>query len=105
MRGDVYRFKGAKDPKRHEQRGPRYAVVIQSDDLPLSTWIVALTSTGARPGPIRPSVEIDGRATVVATDRLFTVDPQARLGELVGRLGHAQMLAVDDALRFALALD
>ena len=46
MRGEVYRLPAR--GKGHEQRGRRYAVVIQPDWLTLSTWIVAFTSTRAR---------------------------------------------------------
>ncbi len=35
MRGDLYRLKAPKDVHGHEQAGGRYAVVLQSDDLPL----------------------------------------------------------------------
>lgn len=37
VRGDVYRLRAPKDARGHEQSGSRYAVVVQSDDLPLST--------------------------------------------------------------------
>ena len=60
MRGDLYRLKAARDAVGHEQAGPRYAVVLQSDDLPLSTWVVAPTSTGRRAASFRPEIEIDG---------------------------------------------
>jgi len=43
----------------HEQSGVRYAVVVQSDLLPLSTWLVAPTSTSARGATFRPEVSID----------------------------------------------
>jgi mRNA-degrading endonuclease toxin of MazEF toxin-antitoxin module len=39
----------------HEQRENRYAVVVQPDLLPLSTWLVAPTSTSARPASFRPA--------------------------------------------------
>ena len=38
------------------QAGARYAVVVQSDDLPLSTWIIAPTSTGRRQASFRPEI-------------------------------------------------
>jgi mRNA-degrading endonuclease toxin of MazEF toxin-antitoxin module len=44
VRGDLYRLRPAKDAAGHEQRGPRYAVAIQSDAILLSTLIVAPTS-------------------------------------------------------------
>ena len=61
MRGDVYELKASRDARGHEQRGNRYAVVVQSDLLPLSTLLVAPTSTSARPTSFRPEIEIDGK--------------------------------------------
>jgi mRNA interferase MazF len=56
VRGDLYRLRSDKDTTGHEQRGPRYAVAIQSDGILLSTLIVAPTSTSARPAIFRPDV-------------------------------------------------
>ncbi|MFT4137087.1 type II toxin-antitoxin system PemK/MazF family toxin [Microbacterium sp.] len=105
MRGDVYRLKAPRDAQGHEQSGPRYAVVVQSDDLPLSTWIVAPTSTGRRPASFRPEIEIDGVSTRVLIEQMTAVDPERRLGEFAGRLSSAELAAVDHALRGVLALD
>jgi mRNA interferase MazF len=33
--------------------------VVQSDDLPLSTWLIAPTSTGGRAASFRPEIEIN----------------------------------------------
>lgn len=65
VRGDVYRLKASGDVRGHEQAGPRYAFVVQSDDLPLSTWIIAPPSTGRRAASFRPEIEIDGTRTRV----------------------------------------
>lgn len=59
MRGDLYRLKAQKGLRGHEQAGARFAVVVQSDDLPLSTWLVAPTSTGWREASFRPEIEIN----------------------------------------------
>lgn len=83
----------------------RYAVVVQSDDLALSTWIVAPTSTGRRAASFRPEIEIDGTRTRVLVERLTVIDPQTRLGDFAGRLEMAEMQAVDAALQAVLALD
>lgn len=104
MRGDVYELKAARDARRHEQRGNRYAVVVQSDLLPLSTWLVAPTSTSARPASFRPEIEIAGKSTLVLVEQTAAVDPQ-RLGELVGHLTRQEMSAVDNALRVVLYLN
>lgn len=104
MRGDVYRLKAPRDARGHEQRGNRYAVVVQSDLLPLSTWLVAPTSTSARPTSFRPEIEIQGKTTQVLVEQTAAVDPE-RLGELVGHLTGHQLAAVDDALRTVLHLE
>lgn len=105
MRGDLYRLKAPKDVRGHEQAGARFAVVVQSDDLPLSTWIVAPTSTGRRGASFRPEIEIDGTRTRVMVEQLTVVDPQKRLGEFAGRLANSEMQAVNVALQAVLGLD
>jgi len=104
VRGDVYRLKAPRDARGHEQRGNRYAVVVQSDLLPLSTWLVAPTSTSARPTSFRPETEIQGKTTQVLVEQTAAVDPE-RLGELVGHLTRHELAAVDDALRTVLHLE
>lgn len=104
MRGDVYELKVRPNTKGHEQRGRRYAVVVQSDLLPLSTWLVSPTSTSARPASFRPEVEIAGMPTQVLVEQTAAVDPQ-RLGAQVGHLTHAEMSAVNASLSIVLGLD
>jgi len=100
MRGEVYRLPAR--GKGHEQQGRRYAVVVQPDWLALSTWIVAFTSTSARPTSFRPAVEIAGQSTLVLCDQIATVD-LTRLSEPAGFLTLDEMQSVDAAL--ALVLD
>jgi mRNA interferase MazF len=78
--------------------------VVQSDLLPLSTWLVAPTSTSARPASFRPEVEIDGKSTLVLVEQIAAVDPD-RLGQLIGHLSHREMADVDDAIRVVLHVD
>lgn len=105
MRGDLYRLHAPKDVRGHEQAGPRFAVVVQSDDLPLSTWLIAPTSTGRREASFRPEIEIGGVKTRVMVEQLTVVDPQVRLGEFTGRLDAAELRAVNAALLVVLGLD
>ena len=84
--------------------GRRLAVVVQADWLPLSTWLVAPTSTQARPSPFRVEVDVDGQVTQVLCEQMVAVDPE-RLGGLVGRLTHGDLRRVDAALRLVLDLD
>jgi mRNA interferase MazF len=103
VRGDVYELKAPRNARGHEQRRHRYAVVVQSDLLPLSTWLVAPTSTSARPASFRPQIEVEGKGTLVLVEQTAAVDPR-RLGQLVGHLTWQEMSAVDDALRVVLHL-
>jgi mRNA interferase MazF len=103
VRGDVYRVRAARGTRGHEQSGARYAVVVQSDQLPLSTWLVAPTSTSARAATFRPEVEIAGRITRVLAEQTTAVDPN-RLGETAGHLTFDELRRVDAALRLVLGL-
>lgn len=105
MRGDIYGLKAPKDAQGHEQAGTRYAVVVQSDDLPLSTWLVVPTSTGRRAASFRPEIEIKGVRTRVMVEQMTVIDPAVRLGAFAGRLTAAEMRDVDAALLAVLALD
>jgi mRNA interferase MazF len=101
VRGDVFELKGPRDARGHEQRGSRFAVVVQSDLLPLSTWLVAPTSTSARPASFRPEVEIGGKTNLVLVEQIAAIDPE-RLGQLVGHLSLREMASVDAAIRTVL---
>ena len=103
MRGDVYELRAPRQAQGHEQRGNRYAVVVQSDLLPLSTWLVAPTSTSARAASFRPEVEVSGKTTRVLVEQTAAIDPE-RLGHLIGHLSHQEISAVDEALRIVLHL-
>ena len=105
MRGDVYHLRAPKGARGHEQQGVRYAVVVQSDDLLLSTWLVAPTSTSRGPAGFRPEIVVDGTRTRVLLEQTTAVDPEVRLGDFAGRLDGAELAAVDDALRLVMGLD
>lgn len=103
MRGEIFRLRAPRGSRGHEQSGTRYAVVVQSDDLPLSTLLVAPTSTAARAATFRPEIEIAGRVTRVLAEQTSAVDP-SRLGESVGCLSFDEMRRVDAALRIVMDL-
>ena len=103
VRGDIYQLAAPRDTRGHEQRSNRYAVVVQSDLLPLSTWLVAPTSTSARPTSFRPEIEVHGKATHVLIEQTAAIDPE-RLGDLVGHLTTDELSAVNEALRIVLNL-
>jgi mRNA interferase MazF len=78
-------------------------VVLQADHLPLSTLLVAPTSTSAREATFRPEIELEGTSTRVLVEQTTAVDPQ-RLGDFAGRLSHQEVRAVEMALRDVLDL-
>lgn len=104
MRGDVHLLRSPRDARGHEQRGLRYAVVLQSDHLAeLSTWLVAPTSTSALPLSFRPRIEIEGQQTLLLIDQLAAADLN-RLGRSAGRLTPDELAEADAALRIVLSL-
>jgi mRNA interferase MazF len=98
MRGDIWELRAPRDAQGREQRGKRYAVVVQSDDLLLSTLLVAPTSTNARASSFRPEITLDGTTTRVLVEQTAVVDPGIRLGRFAGRLTPDEVSAVDTAL-------
>lgn len=103
-RGDVYALVPPSRSRGREQRGRRYAVVVQTDLLSgLPTVVVAPTSTSALPTVFRPEVEVAGRRTRVLTDQIRALD-RSGLGRRVGTLAQAELRAVDDALKVVLGL-
>lgn len=103
MRGDIHRLKAPRGTRGHEQRGPRFAVVVQSDSLPLSTLLVAPTSTSARAASFRPEILLDGITTRVLVEQTAAVDP-SRLGQQVGHVGFDDLRHIEAALRIVLEL-
>ena len=103
MRGEVFQLRAPREARGHEQTGRRYAIVVQSDQLPLSTWLVAPTSTSARPASFRPEVHVRGHSTRVLAEQTSAVDP-TRLGGSVGHLSFEELRRVDAALRLVLDL-
>lgn len=104
VRGEVFGLPAPARARGREQRGARYAIVVQADDLlGLSTVLVAPTSASARAATFRPMIELLGTQTRVLVEQTTVVDPQ-RLGDSAGRLDAAEIEAVDAALRLLLAL-
>jgi len=104
VRGEVVRLPAPRGAKGHEQRGARYAVVVQADEfLALSTVLVSPTSTRARAASFRPEIELDGAVTRVLVEQTTVVDPE-QLGRSAGRLDANELQAVDDALALVLGI-
>ena len=103
-RGDVLRFK-PRATIGHEQRGERFAIVLQADALlPRSVVVIAPTSTSARPASFRPEIRVRNTTTRVLVEQIGAVDAQ-RLGKSVTHLTQEELWSVDDALLTVLGLD
>jgi mRNA interferase MazF len=104
VRGEVFRLRPARTARGREQKGPRYGVVVQANELlVISTVLVAPTSTTASPTLFRPAIRLEGGDTRVMVEHTAAVDLR-RLGESVGRLDAAELVAVDEALTLVLGL-
>ncbi|NOX28681.1 MAG: type II toxin-antitoxin system PemK/MazF family toxin [Actinobacteria bacterium] len=104
MRGDIHRLRASRTARGHEQRGERFGVIVQSDDLMLSTVLVAPTSRSSAAQIFRPTISIGSQPTQVLVEQTSAVAPE-RLGDFVGRLTRAELTSLDDALRLILELD
>jgi mRNA interferase MazF len=88
----------------HVQHGPRYAVVVQADDLlALSTTVVCPTSSSTPPATFHPEVVLDGQPTRVLCEMVGAVDA-TRLGDRVAHLSVDELTSIDDALGLVLEL-
>jgi mRNA interferase MazF len=104
VRGEVFRLPAPRAARGHEQRGARFAVVVQADELlGLSTVLVSPTSTSARPASFRPPIILDGQETRVLVEQTTVVDLE-RLGRSAGRLDAGELRAIDEALTLVLGL-
>jgi mRNA interferase MazF len=104
VRGEVFRLRVPRGTRGSEQRGVRYAVIVQADELlALSTVLVSPTSTAAPPRSFRPTIELEGSPTRVLVEQTTAVSPE-RLGESVGRLNASGLRDVDTALTVVFGL-
>jgi len=101
VRGEVFRLRV---PRGSEQRGVRYAVVVQADELlALSTVLVSPTSASAPARSFRPTIRLDGEPTRVLVEQTTAVSTD-RLGDSVGRLSAGELGDLDTALALVLGL-
>ena len=104
VRGEVFRLPAPRRPRGHEQRGARYAVVVQADELlGLSTVLVTPTSQSALAASFRPVITIAGAETRALVEQTAVVDPE-RLRNSAGRLSASEIHALDEALALILGL-
>jgi mRNA interferase MazF len=104
VRGEIFRVPSPRKARGHEQRGSRYAVIVQADEFhQLSTVLVAPTSTVARPASFRPAITLDDTPTRVLVEQTTVVDPE-RLGKSAGRVDASELQAIDRALSLVLGI-
>jgi mRNA interferase MazF len=98
VRGEIFRLPAPHATRGREQRGARYAVVVQADEfLALSTVLISPTSTSARAASFRPAITLGGSRTCILVEQTTVVDPQ-RLGRSAGRLDADELQSVDEAI-------
>src|SRR5215468_12076086 len=103
LRGDIHEFRPLRGTG-HEQRGRRYAVIVQANELlPRSVVLVAPTSLSAKPASFRPEIELLGETTRVLVEQVGAIDA-GRLGQLVGKVSPEQQWGIDEALMTVLGL-
>ena len=103
-RGDIVEFVPARGARGREQRGKRFGVVLQADELlALSTVVVAPTSTRALAASFRPTISVRGRRTKLLLEQLTAVDV-TRLGRPVGALSRRELDEVDEGVKLVLGL-
>ena len=81
VRGEIFRLPAPRGARGHEQRGARYAVIVQADEfLDLSTVLVSPTSASARAASFRPAITLEGGETRVLVEQTTVVDPSDSAG-------------------------
>jgi mRNA interferase MazF len=103
VRGDVHELRAPPRTRGREQAGARYAVILQSDDLILSTLLVAPTSRSAAPRSFRPTISIGAERTQVLVEQAVAIAPE-RMGALVGHVSRGELDEIDEALRLVFEL-
>lgn len=79
-------------------------MVVQSDDLLLSTVLVAPTSRSALPRVFRPTITLNDDETRVLIEQTTAVAPE-RLGDLVGHVSRDELEQINISLLLAFGLD
>jgi mRNA interferase MazF len=104
MRGDVVEYVPPKGISGSEQAGRRYAVIVQTDSLNLSTCLLSPTSTSVGPTRFRPEIELGDTMTRVLIEQTRPVSSD-RLGRMVSRVSNRELREIDRALREMFDLD
>jgi mRNA interferase MazF len=104
MRGEIFELRANPNAKGHEQQGRRYAVVLQSDTLSLSTVVAAPTTTHSWDASFHPEIQVNGQTSRVLVEQLVAVDPTIRFNRKVGRISAAEQIDIDHAVKLVLGL-
>lgn len=103
VRGDVHAIT-LPGGRGRVQHGPRYAVIVQADDLlALSTVVICPTSASAPAASFHPEIELGDEPTRVLCEMVGAVDARA-LGDQVAHLSLDELRAIDDALALVMGL-
>lgn len=103
VRGDVHAIVLPRGRGR-VQHGPRFAIVVQADDLlDLSTVVICPTSRSAPPASFHPEIELGDEPTQVLCEMVGAVDARA-LGDHVAHLALDELRAVEQGLELVLDL-
>ena len=103
VRGDVHaiRLSGRRG---HVQRGHRFAVIVQADELlDLSTVVICPTSSSTPAASFHPQIVVDGEPTRVMCEMVGAVDARA-LGARLGYLTLDETREIEDSLSLVLEL-
>ncbi len=104
VRGDVHAIALPRG-RGHVQRGRRFAVVVQTDDLlALSTVVVCPTSTSTPRASFHPEITVGDEPTRVMCEMVGAVDARF-LGKQAGHLTFDELRNVDDGLMLVLGLE
>lgn len=104
VRGEVFRLRAPRGVRHSEQRGGRFAVIVQADELlMLSTILVAPTSRSAPARSFRPAIELDGEQTRVLIEQTMAL-AHDRLGNSVGCLSAEEVRNLDAALALVVGI-
>jgi mRNA interferase MazF len=99
-RGEIWRVRAPRDAVGHEQRGARFAVIVQSNDLQrLSTVLLAPTSTNAQASGFRPEIVVRDARTLVLLDQIKAVDVEKALDTYIGRVSPDELADINAGLR------
>jgi mRNA interferase MazF len=104
VRGEIFRLRFPRGTRGAEQRGVRYAVIVQADELlALSTVLVSPTSRSAPQRSFRPTIDLAGTPTRVLVEQTTAISP-GRLGRSFGRLSARELSDLDAALALEFGL-